>query len=188
MRKDKSLTPKEASTLSDEDLMRLYAEGQMEAFQALYSRHSAKVYGYLKGRLKHRDQADDLFQAVFLKLHNTRSKYDPTLPFVPWLFTISQSVLMDFYRASGRQQDLQNALQEMAQNENDPSSSLASVISLQIEGLPDKQKEALKLRYEEDYSFDEIAKRLNTTSGNVRQIVSRALRSLKVIGSSTNDK
>ncbi|MBX9767430.1 MAG: hypothetical protein K2X47_09180, partial [Bdellovibrionales bacterium] len=58
--------------VSDGELMELYKSGRMESFQILYNRHSAKVYGYFRGRLKNRAQADDLFQATFLKLHSHR--------------------------------------------------------------------------------------------------------------------
>jgi DNA-directed RNA polymerase specialized sigma24 family protein len=37
----------------------------------------------------------------------------------------------------------------------------------------------MELRYRHDFSFEEIAERLETTPGNARQLVSRAIRVLK---------
>ena len=45
--------------------------------------------------------------------------------------------------------------------------------------LASDRQEAIRLRYGEDLSFDEIAKRLSTSSENARQLVSRAIRQLK---------
>ncbi|MBX9768507.1 MAG: sigma-70 family RNA polymerase sigma factor, partial [Bdellovibrionales bacterium] len=134
------------------------------------------------GRLKNRAQADDLFQATFLKLHSHRQKYDSSLPFLPWLFAISQSVLMDFFRKAGRDQNLVQALEEVV-----PDMSVeetGSGVSIHLEGLPEREKTALTLRYENECSFEEIAERLHTTSPNVRKIVSRAIKTLRTGGGS----
>jgi RNA polymerase sigma-70 factor (ECF subfamily) len=45
--------------------------------------------------------------------------------------------------------------------------------------LSKKQRQAILLRYGEDFSFEEIARRLETTSSNARQLVSRALKRLR---------
>jgi DNA-directed RNA polymerase specialized sigma24 family protein len=50
---------------------------------------------------------------------------------------------------------------------------------LDLSGLPEAQRNAIELRYEQDFSFEEIAARLETSSGNARQLVSRALRALR---------
>ncbi len=45
--------------------------------------------------------------------------------------------------------------------------------------LNKNQRQAIVLRYGEDFSFEEIARRLETTSPNARQLVSRALKRLR---------
>jgi DNA-directed RNA polymerase specialized sigma24 family protein len=58
---------------NDEDLMQAYADGDMEAFTLLYQRHRGKVLGYLVSRLKDRDEAEEVFQVAFAKLHLGRT-------------------------------------------------------------------------------------------------------------------
>lgn len=164
--------------MSDEELMTAYQSGESEAFMLLYERYSGKVYGFLSSRLNDRAHKDDVFQATFLKLHQSREKYDPALPFAPWLFTICRSVMIDSLRQRGRVQS-NEILDELAVEravaliEPEPSESL------DLNGLPLVQKQALELRYLTGLSFEEIASRLETTSDNSRQLVSRAVRKLK---------
>lgn len=164
--------------VTDEELMVLYQSGEANAFEILYERHSARVYGFFLKKLRDRSLVGDVHQAAFMKLHQARRQYDPSLPFAPWLFTICRSSFYDFLKA--RRRSTENEIWDPASYEN------ATVLEKEnkpdlpsLEGLPISQQEALNLRYLEDLSFEEIAQRLETSPTNVRQLVSRALRRLK---------
>lgn len=165
------------SELTDEELMKSYSTGHNEAFEELYTRHSSKVYGFLQNRLRDRSATDEVFQNVFLKLHRSRSRYDSALPFVPWLFTISRTVLMDHFRNT---KIIQSQYNDMAphSSEIEETASLEDQIPA-ISALSDTQKQVLDLRFTGDHSFEEIASRLDTSPTNVRQIVSRSIRKLR---------
>lgn len=158
--------------------MGAYQQGSDKAFAVLYARHSAKVYGYLMNNLKDRVSADDVFQAIFMKLHKARLHYDPSFPFLPWLFTVCKSVMVDSLRkAKTVYEDLDEAAVEQA------------VAEIPVErpelpdmtGLPEAQRKALELRYSQDLSFEEISKRLETSPANVRQLISRGLKRLRTV-------
>jgi len=87
---------------TDEELMQEYQQCNEKAFEVLFQRHSGKVYGFLKKKLKDEAFVDDVFQATFMKLHHARSHYDPSFPFPPWLFTVCRSVLVDSIRKRER--------------------------------------------------------------------------------------
>ncbi len=165
---------------TDEELMLAYAKGAEEAFQILYERHSSKVYGFLIGKLRDRSLTDDAFQATFMKLHSSRSHYNPELPFTPWLFTVCRTAMLDTLRVrkkSTRLEDLNPVAVENAVAES--PKEVSSVPGLQA--LPTVQRQALEMRYLQDLSFDEIATRLETSSENSRQLVSRAVKKLRKI-------
>lgn len=61
--------------MTDEELMVAYKEGDVSAFQTLYKRHKRRLMGYLITKLKNLDEAEDVFQSVFVKLHAGRFKY-----------------------------------------------------------------------------------------------------------------
>lgn len=165
----------------DEELMELYRKGSVDAFNRLYERHKAKVYGYIKKRVENRFEQDEIHQNVFLKLHHSRDKYNSSFPFLPWLFTILRNVLIDFRRAEGirknRTVDSEELLESFSsEKEQDPGTP---DLSPALSSLSEIQKRAVRLRYAEDYSFEEIAAALDTSVPNARQLLSRAVRRLK---------
>jgi RNA polymerase sigma-70 factor (ECF subfamily) len=165
---------------TDEELMLDYAKGSEEAFQILYERYSSKVYGFLAGKLKDRSLTDDAFQATFMKLHRSRAQYDPALPFAPWLFTVSRTAMLDTLRARKKSTRLEDL--NPVEVENAVAVIPKEAVSVPgLQALPVIQRQALELRYLQDLSFDEIATRLDTSSENSRQLVSRAVKRLRKI-------
>ncbi len=170
--------------LTDEELMSLYALGHSNAFSVLYSRHSSKVYGFLCKKLQADGvQVDEVFQNAFLKLHNARSKYDSNYPFLPWMYTIVRNTLIDFVRKKRKQANEVPTEQEQIENLGVSDIKKEQLIESfpQLNKLPEQYKKAVTLRYEMDLPFDEIARRLDTTPGNVRKIISRALEKLRTL-------
>lgn len=173
---------------SDEDLMATYQRGEQVAFDVLYRRHSAKIYGFLKARVRQPGVADDLFQATFMKLHQSRSSYNPSFPFVPWLFTICRSVMIDSQRKTMRNlEDLDEEAIERAVAITPPHLETGPAAP-GLDGLPPEQRRAVELRYGEESSFEEIAARLETTPSNARQLVSRAIRKLRSMTGKNGDE
>lgn len=160
--------------LTDEELMRVYQSGNSIAFEILYRRHSPKVFGFLRLKLGNGPIAEDVLQASFLKLHASRSHYDPSFSFLPWLFTICRSVLLDHLRKEARARHEYNS--ELIQNTPAFETPAACV---EVDSLAPKQRQIIEMRYREDLSFEEIARRIQTSPANVRQIVSRALKILR---------
>jgi RNA polymerase sigma-70 factor, ECF subfamily len=163
---------------SDEELMKAYQNGIDGAFDLLFKRYSSRLYGFLMSHLKNRVQADDVFQATFLKLHQARKHYDPTYPFAPWLFTVCKSVLMDHARKRSRNREDSN--DEMVANAADEK-AIEDQPSIALEALPATQRAAIELRYQDDLQFEEIAERLKTSPSNVRKLISRGIKTLRVL-------
>lgn len=160
---------------TDEELMVQYQLGEADAFKELYARHSGKVLGWLQKRLNNRATAEEVFQATFLKLHNCRARYDSAYPFLPWLFTICRSELLDAVKKAHRKNETL-----MAEVPEGRSAVIESETpELDLTPLPAAQKSALELRYQKDFSFEEIAAQLETSPANARKLVSRAVQFLR---------
>lgn len=162
---------------TDEELMQAYQTGETEAFNELYARYSGRVYAYLANKVFDPSERQDLFQAIFLKLHKARHRYSPKYRFAPWLFTICRTSLVDYLRAKKPEASSDPARPE-AISDSSPAEAIAAFPDAMAD-LPEKQKKALEMRYQDGLEFSEIAERLKTSSGNVRQLISRALRKLR---------
>lgn len=164
---------------SDEELMQNYQSGNQLAFEVLFERHSGKVLGFLSKRLMKKREAEDLLQEVFFKLHRSKHLYNSTLPFSPWLFSITRSVLLDFAKKKNLEDPVDvNEFDKMGSTAN------SSEFELDLEGLvstlPATQSEALGLRIYDEKTFEEIAERLSTSPENARQLVSRGIKKIKL--------
>ena len=167
--------------MTDEELMQAYIQGDMEAFRMLYQRHKGRVMSYLIARLKSQDEAEDVFQEVFSKLHTYRLKYKVSIPFIAWLFTIAKNTLIDHVRKQTTQNKYFQLDHEKAANAPDAkvnSLSIAEAFS-ELSTLNEKQRQALELRFNDDLSFSDIAARMDTSPSNIRQVISRATRLLR---------
>ncbi len=162
---------------SDEELMRYYQEGREEAFSVLFERHSRRVLGFLSKKLGNVQSARDLTQEVFLKLHRSRMQYTATLPFVPWLFSITRSVWIDGLKKKKNEKLIGHALLEKLSPTTEPVLPFNNPEIL--DHLLPNQKTAISMKVYDDATFEEIALRLATSPENARQLVSRGLRNLK---------
>ena len=70
------------------NLLQRHAEGDREAFAALVAEYRRPVYSYLGRCGVAPADRDDLFQAVFLRIHRAAAQYEPHRPAHPWIFTI----------------------------------------------------------------------------------------------------
>lgn len=153
-----------------------YRLGNADAFAALYGRHKDKVYGYLTKKLSSKSETNDVFQETFLRLHRFRAKYDPSFPFLPWLFTICRNTLVDHFRRRARiEEDSTESVDSFeAPSPSSPESPLTATDS-----LSNRESEILRLHYVHGYSFGEVARYLKIQPAGARKISSRAIQKIK---------
>ncbi len=172
-------------SLSDDKLVKAYADGNNEAFDALLKRHQSRVFNFILKVVKDEDVANDIFQDTFIKALLTikQGRYTETGKFGGWLSRIAHNLIIDYYR-----QEKSENLQSADLNDKDilnrkelcggtiedrmVEEQTRDDVKELIERLPDLQKEVLKMRYYQGLSFKEIAQitdvSINTALGRMR--------------------
>ena len=176
---------------TDETLMAQYQAGSKAAFESLYARHKGPVYRYFTRQLR-RDQADDCFQTVWLKLINASHGYRADAPFNHYLFTIAHNVLMDHHRREFRRReelmpDIESASVAggLAGSTGDEGaqalarSRLREKLYTLLKKLPVHQREVWLLKQETDLSNREIAGLTSTSEEGVKSRLRYARGKLK---------
>ena len=170
-----------------ESMMRAYAAGDRLAFARLFERTRAGIYSFFLRSIRDPRAAEDLMQIAFLKLHAARSSYDPSLPFLPWLFTIANRVRLDEFRRRHRlpPQAGEEALEQI-EIEDDPAERVAKAqrdrsIDAALDALPETQRVVLQLRHVEGMSFAEIARVLGAPEGALRVRATRGYEKLRAL-------
>ena len=182
--------------MTDENLMAAHLRGDPAAFRQLVERYADGVLRYLIHMIGNRDQAEDLFQETFKKVHEKAHTFRGSV-FKSWLFTIATRATIDHVRRRKRSAML--SLDQGSDCDESGGSSLAEAIAdrdapdpadelvreerkqqvrLAIEGLPVKQRATLVLAYYQQLSYREVADVMGCSLGTVKTQMSRALATL----------
>ncbi|MBS7347374.1 MAG: sigma-70 family RNA polymerase sigma factor [Muribaculaceae bacterium] len=177
-----------SSVLTDEMLVREYAEGNNDAFDTLLRRHQDRIYSYILRVIKNEDVANDIFQETFVKAIMTirQGRYTENGKFPAWISRIAHNLIIDYYRQE-KSENLQSVdltevdilnrrdLCEETIEDVIITDQIFADVKYLIEELPDLQKEVLKMRYYQGLSFKEIAEltgvSINTALGRMRYAI-----------------
>ncbi len=181
---------------TDKSLIEAHCRGDSAAFGELVRRYGNGLFGYLMKMSKNRQEAEDLFQETFKRVHEKAHTFRGG-KFKSWLFTIATRVAIDGLRRRRRMQvvSLNQRLDctdqdseelsavALADDSCEPSQEAAKAEQTQqvrdaIESLPARQRATLVLAYYQQLSYPEVAKVLGCSLGTVKTQMSRALRTL----------
>lgn len=175
-------------SMTDEELVVVYAEGNNSAFDILLNRHQSNVYSYIFFIVRNRELAEDIFQETFMKAIMTikQGRYTENGKFRAWINRIAHNLIIDNYRQEKNEQTISNDDCEVDLFNNSKFSEgtiedeivktqILSDVKKLIDFLPENQKEVLLLRYYQDLSFKEIADitgvSINTALGRMRYAI-----------------
>ena len=164
------------SAVSSEDLMERYVDGDANAFNELYARHAGPLFGYLLKLTRQREQAEDLVQITFTKLHRARASYLKGAPLNPWLFAIARRSFYDEVRSQRSRREAlsrDGVLPEAAATGARSKIELPHALDRALARLPAAYREAILLTKFFGYSGDEAAEKLGTTRGAIKVRVHR---------------
>lgn len=163
------------SHLDDIKLMELYKNGESMAFDIIYSRYHTKVFSYLTKRITDKNAVEDIFQSVFVKFHKSRMLFDSKYSVLQWIYTITRSEMLD---ALKKKKLIEVEFKEEVLLESNQSNETELCID-SVQGLTDKEKSAINMRYYSELDFKEISEILKTSETNSRKIVSRGLQKIR---------
>jgi RNA polymerase sigma-70 factor, ECF subfamily len=155
-----------------------FRDGDPQAFEVLYHRHRAGLHRFVR-RLSPND-AEEIFQDVWLAVIKGKRRYAPTARFVTYLFTIAHHRAMDRLRKRGRLPEAELSADgdgEVPDGSPTPlnialNAELGRALAEAIALLPLAQREAFLMQAEGGLSLDEIAE----ASGSSRETVKSRLR------------
>jgi RNA polymerase sigma factor (sigma-70 family) len=184
--------------------MQAYTDGQAIAFERLYARHEASLFRFVR-RLLGADlqaQADEVFQDCWLRIVSARQSYRPHLgaSWKTWAFTIAHNLTMDRLRKSGREVSAEDHYQ--SRDESDPHQAMENLHAVLgqhdasaedvahwraagaqllrcLDHLPQVQRSAFLMHYEQDLSLEDIAQALAVGFETVKSRLRYALGKLR---------
>ncbi len=161
---------------TDEALMSLVTAGKAAGMRELYRRYSNKLLFYFYRMLGgNEEKAQDFLQDVFLKILEKPDQFNPGLKFSTWVFSIASNLCKNEYRRL-KVRDIVDNESDMDQHAQDGQdyeqkidhSILEVALQKQLMQMDLDQRSTFLLRFQENYSIDEISKILACAPGTVK--------------------
>ncbi len=163
-----------------ERLLVAHRDGDREAFSQLVERYRRPVFGYLVRCGIVEADRDDLFQDIFIKIHQRAHQYDATRPLHPWFFTVVANTVRTYLR---KQKLRSYFVWEPTADIEDNAPGAESLASAQqtkawleraIQAIPMPQRKVLILATIENLPLQDIASILDMPINTVKTHVRRA--------------
>jgi len=169
--------------LTDEALVKCYADGDPHAFEELFRRYEAVAYRFFLKRSGSPERARDQYQELFLRIHRARASFDCSRPFRPWLFQIARRLVLDDAERVSRARETEVDDWEARSEEPDTDERVATREQLQVllGHLSPEERYLVLASKLEGVDYDELAARLQKSVSAVKKAVSRALRRMRIV-------
>ena len=158
-----------------------------ETIEELFAALESPLLGYAMHYTGEPGLAEDVVQEAFMKLH---AQFESVEKPRPWLYRTVRNLALN------RRRDAQKTvpLEPAAENENScatetPDPALLpdeqiirlegiGLVRISLEALDERSREMVKLKFNDELSYKEIAARMRLTTGNVGFILHHALKTI----------
>jgi len=176
----------------DTQLMLRVQKNDEASFGLLVDRHRGTLVQHLSRLVQNPAVAEELAQDVFLRIHRSREKWEPSAKFSTWLFRISTNVAYNHFRDEkyhnrnlSLDREIPNARKrEFSDGRKGVENVLVEDVQVQqvraaIASLPFKQRTAVLMHKYEEMDYAQIAEVLGCTPSAVKAIMFRAYEALR---------
>ena len=182
---------------ADEDLMVLYQQGEVRAFEVLLARHRRPVFNFILRFIGDKETAEDLLQESFMRVIRGADAYKRQAKFTTWLYTIARNLCVDQTRRRkhrkhasldapmGSDEDSGTLLDVVAGNElasdrKTVNKELFATMEKAIANLAEDQREVFLMREFLDLPFKQIAEVVGVAENTVKSRMRYALEKLRL--------
>ena len=168
--------------IDDRELVAAHQAGDSEAFDELVREHRRALLSHARTRLHCEAASEDALQETLVRAYKALPRFNGEYRLGPWLHRIMQNVCID--EANRRRRDGEKTNHYAAQNNwrdeaPSPEEELGfdfddSALKAALDGLSEPYRQALELKFVEEYEYSELAAASGVSEQNARARVSRA--------------
>src|SRR5690606_5169299 len=106
----------------------------------IYKQFHSDLLGYVKSKVRSREDAEDILQNVFIKISSNIDKLTEDVKLKSWIFTITRNAIIDYYRVNATKKKVA-VPEEIDENileldDPDPTKGLDQCMNSMISLLP----------------------------------------------------
>ncbi len=179
-------------TDAENELIKKAQEGDISSFEQLIRKYDAKVLSLTYSMVGNREDAQDLYQEIFLRVYKSLSGFRFNSTFYTWMYRIVVNQCINFRKKRQREQLLSASKDDsgidifdrmesktLTPEEALINSELSELINKAVDKLPEKQRMVFILRHYEGKKIAEIAEIMKCTDGTVKNYLFRTSEKLK---------
>jgi RNA polymerase sigma-70 factor (ECF subfamily) len=158
-------------TVSDEELVIAFQNGNDLAFVNLYNRYKHSIYIFCLKMINEADNAKDIVQGVFLKIYERQHQLKRSEKFKSWMFTIARNDCLTYLRKASYSSELPDEMEDVdliLPHRDVEKDEEIILVKRAVDRLKPELKEIVILREYENLSYKEIAEVVNTTESIVK--------------------
>ena len=178
---------REESIKENHEIIQKILNGEKDAFSQIVNKYRHALYGVVFKMINNKDEADDIVQETFIKAFSSIKTFDTKYSFATWLFKIATNNCIDHLRKRKIYSISINSTVSDEEGENDiglPDLTYEAdrniieeqkkkLIEDAINSLPEKYAVVVRMRHQEDKTYEEVAKELNIPVGTVKAHIFR---------------
>lgn len=113
----------------------------------IYKQFHSDLLGYVKSKVRSREDAEDILQNVFIKISSNIDKLTEDVKLKSWIFTITRNAIIDYYRVNATKKKV-GVPEEIDENvleleEPDPTKGLDQCMNSMISLLPEEYRDII---------------------------------------------
>jgi RNA polymerase sigma-70 factor (ECF subfamily) len=174
--------------MNDTIAIRRVIDGDPSAFEHVVRRYQRPIYNLMFRAAGDRDAAAELTQEAFFRAFRGLDGFDPARRFFPWLYSLGMNLARDHLRRKKAEPVMLDEEEADSRVEQVSEQEIALIrkadaraVALALDALGIDQREALVLRFKEDFTMQEIADALGISLSGAKMRVSRGLNSVRQI-------
>jgi len=161
------------------ELLELFAQGELEAFETLFRQFQGEVYSWIVRVVRDPGVAEDLTVETFWRIYQARSRFDPSRSFGAWARRIATNAAIDHLKTSRPEVLLtENHARSVPANPA-VQRDIRDRIEQAFAHLPAKLQVVARLALIEEQTYQDIAGALGISVGAVKSRVFRAVRLMR---------
>lgn len=189
----------DTSSAEDRQLIDKFKAGEHEAFDQLVEKYSGRAYQIAYGILGNRQDAEEVAQDVFVRIHRALPRFRGDSEFTTWMYRIAMNLARNKYRwnkSRGSQRNV--SIDAPLDGTDDPDAKRLDVVEgrlapdekasldeleqralAELDNLPELYRQALMLRNVDELSYEDIADLLGCKLGTIKSRIARAREELR---------
>ncbi len=170
---------------ADKHLINALKKGDEQAFKTLFDQYHLRLFHFLFGFLKSKEDTEEIIQETFLRIWEIREQIWEDYPFDSLLFRIAKNSSLNYSRKKINRAVFEkdfgffSDLSDYSADQYILSKEIQTIIETILNGLSAKRKEIFLLQKIEGLSRQEIAEKLNISVITVDHQLSKANKQVK---------